>query len=159
MGAQVYIRFTHHIEAHAFPRIGVKGHCVNYRLRHHCFVKINAAPARPLLPHLPVGLVIRCGRVDSCILLFQPVNKFADKAGGDDFIALIDHVIEHQNHAARGHATQMVIAFQQCHRGAITRRRNGGSVASRASADHHDIAFCNDGQLLPFRLNKRGIAI
>ena len=63
-------------------------------------MKIDAAPSRPLAPHFPVAQAILGGWIDSGILLLKAFNKLADNTGGDNLIAIIDHVIQHQNHAA-----------------------------------------------------------
>ena len=115
MQAQVDARVLDQIKADPFPSVGVKGHGVDDGLRHPGFVEVDAAPAGPLLPHVPIGQAVLRRRIDRAVLLDHPVDIFADDAGGDDLIAFVDHVVEHQNHAARGHAAKVVVALQQGH--------------------------------------------
>ena len=53
----------------------------------------------------------------------------------------VPHVVEHQHHAARGQAAEVVVALEQDGRGAVARRGERRRHAGRAAADHHHVGL------------------
>ena len=65
----------------------------------------------------------------------------ADAAHRDFLLVAVPHVVQHQHHAARGEAAEVVVALQQRDAGTVACGGQRGGLAGGTAADHHHIRF------------------
>ena len=70
----------------------------------------------------------------------QALDQLEADAAHRDLVQLrVEHVVEHQHHAARGQAAEVVVALEQDGRGAVARGRDRRRHSRRAAADDDDV--------------------
>ena len=62
-----------------------------------------------------------------------------DALDGD--LAPVAHVVEHEDHRARGEPAELGIALDECDLGAVARRRHRGGETCRPTADDDDVGL------------------
>ena len=142
--AQVDAGLADEVVGDALPAVRVEGDRVADRLGVGVGVEVEGAVAAPLVPQFLGGLAVIGRRDDRQAQLLQPLDVLGDDAGDGDLLA-VDHVVEHQHHAAGGEAAEGGVALQQGDRGAGAGRGDGGGHAGGAAADHEDVGAGDDG--------------
>ena len=99
MQAQVDAGFADEVVGDALPAVGVEGRGVADGLGIDVGVEVEGAVAAPFVPQLLGGLAVIGGRDDRQAQLLQALDVLGNDAGDGDLLA-VDHVIEHQDHAA-----------------------------------------------------------
>ncbi len=112
MQAEVDAGFADEVVGDALPAVGIEGRGVADGLGVGVRVEVEGAVAAPLVPEFLGGLAVISRRDDCQAQLLQAFDVLGDDAGDGDFLA-VDHVIEHQDHAAGGEAAEGGVAFQQ----------------------------------------------
>lgn len=142
MGSEFDARQTQNVISGTFEGVGIESGRKADRMRHGLRVKIEESPARPALPGIrriaELDQTVAVRRRDAQTPELHALDHFhADAAHGN--LELVDHIVEHQHHAAGGEAADIRIALQQGHARAIARRRHCRRDPGRAAADHHDV--------------------
>jgi hypothetical protein len=142
MQPQLDAGLLHHLERGALPRIGVEGGGKADGVRLFLAVKVVGAPALPAPHRVGQRAPVLLARVLGQAQRRHALDHFqADAAHRNLLLVAVPHVVEHQHHAARGQAAQVVVALQQRHAGAIARGGQGRGLPRGAATDHHHVRF------------------
>ncbi len=122
MGSELDAGFADHVVGGALERVGIECSRKADRVRHRLGVEVEETPACPALPGLrrlpELDQAVAIGRRDAKAPDLHPLDHFhADAAHGD--FELVDHIVEHQHHAAGGKSADIGIAFEKRDAGAV----------------------------------------
>ena len=145
MQPQLNPELLHPFERNALPAVRVERSREANRVRCLVAVEIERTPARPAAIAFgqlaPFVLTRKRGQLQ----LRQTLDHRHASAAHRYFLVMaVPHVVEHQNHAARGEAAQVVVALEQRHFRAVARGRQGSRHSRGTAADHDHIGLCRN---------------
>ena len=105
-------------------------------------VEVEHPPPRPLAPHRlggpNPGVAVGVRRVHAEPPAVHALDHLHREAANGD-LGVVVHVVEHEDHAARGESPEVGIALDEGHARPVPGGGDGGRDAGRAPADHQDV--------------------
>ena len=142
MQAKLDPRLRDHVEGGLLEAVRVEGGGEDDGMRLGVGVEVEHPPARPLAPHrlrrAHRGVAVGVGRVDAEPAPLHAVDDLHRKAPDGD-LGVVVHVVEHEDHAARGESPEVGIAFDQGHARPVPGGRDGGRDPGRPPAHDQDV--------------------
>ena len=157
MQAKLDPRLGDHVEGGLLEAVRVEGGGEDDGVRLGMGVEVEYPPARPLAPHLlggaHPGVAVGVGRVHAEPPAVHALDHLHREAPDGD-LGVVVHVVEHEDHPARGEPSKVGIALDEGHARAVPGGGDGGRDAGRAPAHHQDVRRGDHGTRLSGRINE-----
>ena len=131
-----------HLERGVLESVRIEGGGEDDGVRLGGDVEVEDAPSRPLAPHrlggAHPGVPVDVGRIHAESPAVHALDHLHREAADGD-LGVVVHVVEHEDHPARGEPSEVRIALDEGHARSVPGGGDGGRDAGRAPAHHQDV--------------------